>query len=298
VECRAEHLIADGGQIIKTMKIGPKDRNLAAIPLGHSYGLGNLVMPLLLQGTSLVCGSEYVPRQLAEWIGRYRVTVFPAVPALFRVLAALPPGRRLVPLRTAISAGAVLSPAVARAFFERYGIKIHNFYGSSETGGICYDRTGGASLSGRSVGKPLTGVSISLHKGRIKVKSAAVAAGGGQWLLSDCGEWNNRDELVLLGRLGQSAEIGGKKVHPLEVERILRSLPVVTDAAVWIQQRQGRNFLAAGVETALSQAKIEGALAARLPAWKMPKCYFVAKKLPRTARGKLDLSALRKQMRE
>ena len=50
-----------------------------------------------------------------------------------------------------ISAGAVLPPAVAQAFFERFGVKIHNFYGSSETGGICYDRTGSASLSGRSV---------------------------------------------------------------------------------------------------------------------------------------------------
>jgi acyl-CoA synthetase (AMP-forming)/AMP-acid ligase II len=146
------------------------------------------------------------------------------------------------------------------------------------------------------VGKPLRGVSISLHKGQIKIKSAAVATGGCRWLLNDSGEWNHRNELVLLGRLGQSAEIGGKKVHPLEVERILRSLPAVTDAAVWIQQKQGRDFLAAGVETTLSQAKIEQALAARLPAWKMPKCYFMAKKLPRTARGKLDLPALRKRM--
>jgi len=296
VECRAEHLIADGEQIIATMKIRPGDRNLAAIPLGHSYGLGNLVMPLLLQGTAMVCAAEYVPRQLVEWIGRYGVTVFPAVPALFRVLAALPPGPQLAPLRTAISAGAVLSPDVARAFFERYGVKIHNFYGSSETGGICYDRTGSASLSGRSVGKPLEGVSISLLKGRIQVKSGAVAKSGGQWLLNDGGEWNRRGELVLLGRLGQSANIGGKKVHPLEVGRMLRSLSGVTDAAVWIQQGRGRHFLAAGVETTLSRAKMERALADRLPAWQMPKCYFLAKKLPRTARGKLDLAALRVRM--
>ena len=54
VQCRAEHLIADGKNIIQTMGIRAKDRNLVTIPLGHSYGLGNFVLPLILQGTSLV----------------------------------------------------------------------------------------------------------------------------------------------------------------------------------------------------------------------------------------------------
>jgi acyl-coenzyme A synthetase/AMP-(fatty) acid ligase len=295
VECRAEHLLADGRQVIKTMGIRAGDLNLAAIPLGHSYGLGNLVLPLVAQGTAMVCAGEFVPRQLVEWIERYRVTVFPAVPALLRVLAALPPGRaKLDSLRTVISAGAVLAPAVAQAFFARYGVKIHNFYGSSETGGICYDRTGSASLTGRSVGKPFAGVSVTVRAGRVTVASPAVAARGGRWRLDDFGEWNGRGELVLLGRAGQGANIGGKKVHPLEVERVLRALPGVTDASVWLGQSQGRDFLAAGVETAHSRAEIERALAARLPAWKLPKTYIVARELPRTGRGKLDLAAMKR----
>jgi len=300
VECRAEHLLADGRNVIKTMGIRVGDINLAAIPLGHSYGLGNLVLPLIVQGTAMVCAGDYVPRQLVEWIERYRVTVFPAVPALLRVLAVLPPGRekiesRVHALRTVISAGAVLTPAVAQAFFARYGIKIHNFYGSSETGGICYDRTGSASLIGRSVGKPLAGVTVTVKAGRVTVGSPAVAMRGGRWRLGDLGEWNGRGELVLLGRVGQGANIGGKKVHPLEVERVLRALPGVTDAAVWLWQSEGRDLLAAGVETAHSRAELEQALAARLPAWKLPKAYVIARELPRTARGKLDLAALKRE---
>jgi long-chain acyl-CoA synthetase len=297
VECRAEHLLADGRNVIKTMGIRADDLNLAAIPLGHSYGLGNLVMPLIAQGTAMVCAGDYVPRQLAGWIGRYRVTVFPAVPALLRILAALPPGgkRELDSLRTVISAGAVLAPAVAQAFFARYGVKVHNFYGSSETGGICYDRSGSASLTGRSVGKPLAGVSVTVKAGRVMVEGPAVAARGGRWRLADFGEWNKRGELVLLGRAGQGANIGGKKVHPAEVEHAVRALPGVTDAAVWSWQSGGRDVLAAGVETAHSRAEIERALAARLPAWKLPKAWFIARELPRTARGKLDLAALRRE---
>jgi acyl-coenzyme A synthetase/AMP-(fatty) acid ligase len=296
IECCAEHLLADGRNVSTTMKIRPGDINLAVIPLGHSYGLGNLVMPLIQQGTAIVCASEYMPRQLLEWIERHRVTIFPGVPALFRVLAALPTGQGDVnSLRTVISAGAVLAPAVAQAFFARYGLKIHNFYGSSETGGICYDRTGSASLIGRSVGKPLDGVTVTVEESRITVASSAVATGKGSWKLGDFGEWNPRGELVLLGRGGQGANIGGKKVHPLEVERVLRALPGVTDAVVWSQQRQGRDLLAAAVETTHSRAGIEQALAKHLPLWKLPKTYIVARELPRTMRGKLDLAALTRQ---
>jgi acyl-CoA synthetase (AMP-forming)/AMP-acid ligase II len=296
IECRARHLFADGSNVIATMGIRRTDINLAAIPFGHSYGLGNLVMPLIQQGTAIVCASEFLPRQLADWIARYRVTLFPGVPALFRVLAALPGKTKFKTLRAVISAGAVLSPAIAQAFFDRFALKIHNFYGSSETGGICYDRTGGASLDGRSVGKPLAGVTVIVKGKRLWVKSSAVATRSGQWRLPDLGEWNSRGELVLLGRMGQGANIGGKKVHPLEVERVLRTLPGVTDAAVWSWQSQGRDLLAAGVETTHSRAKIEKALSEKLPAWKLPKTLFVARELPRSARGKLDLAALRQQL--
>jgi long-chain acyl-CoA synthetase len=298
IECRAGHLIADGENVAKTMGIRSRDVNLAAIPLGHSYGLGNLVMPLILQGTAMVCATDFVPRQLIDWIGRYSVTVFPAVPALLRVLAAMPLERaKTSSLRTVISAGAMLAPGVAQAFLDRFGVKIHNFYGSSETGGICYDRTGSASLSGRAVGTLFHGVGITVKARRITVESAAVATRTRRWRLNDFGEWNSRGELVLLGRAGQGANIGGKKVQPIELERILRALPGVDDAVVWLEHDQGRDWLAAGVETARPRADIEKALATQVPAWKMPKSWCVARELPRTARGKLDLAELKRGCR-
>ena len=72
VYCSAANLRADGEHIIRTMGIRPTDRNLAVIPLGHSYGLGNLVMPMLMQGTAVVCAPTFVPRQILQWIERYR----------------------------------------------------------------------------------------------------------------------------------------------------------------------------------------------------------------------------------
>ena len=175
VFCGAKHLLADGRQVVQTMKIKPSDRNLAVIPLGHSYGLGNLVMPLILQGTGVVCVPSFVPRQIFDLIERHHATVLPAVPAIFRALTGLNDVVKPSTLRLAISAGAPLSAEIARDFHGRFGMMIHNFYGSSETGGICYDRIGRATLEGRSVGKPMAGVKVTIQKDRhIAVSSPAV----------------------------------------------------------------------------------------------------------------------------
>lgn len=277
VYCSPDNLRADGEHIIRTMGIRPTDRNLAIIPLGHSYGLGNLVMPLLLQGTAVVCAPMFVPRQILQWIEQYQVSVLPTVPAVLWALAQLegvvkPPSLRLV-----ISAGAPLSAEVAQQFYRRYGLKIHNFYGSSETGGICYDRTGNATLSGRSVGKPMDSVTVRIRRdGRVSVNSRA-----GKATLPDLGEWNRYGELRLLGRVGEMANIGGKKVSPAEVERALRELHGVNDAWVTVvKDKRGNDCLAAAVETTHGRTDIEEGLVRVLPAWKLPKRWLIDAALP------------------
>lgn len=290
IPCTAAHLLADGKHIIKTMGIRSRDRNLAIIPLGHSYGLGNLVMPLLMQATPVVCTSSLVPRHVLELIEQHRVTVLPTVPAVLRALAQTKGAKRPASLRLVISAGAPLSPEVARQFYDRYGLKIHNFYGASETGGICYDRTGNASLSGRSVGKPLVGVKIRVRRDdRIVV---------GNQVLSDLGEWNRYGELKLLGRVGQIANIGGKKVSPAEIETCLRHVRCVSDAWVTVlQDRRGNDYMAAAVETTRAREDIETELGERLAAWKLPRRYFLRPTLPRSERGKLKTEELKSFLR-
>jgi long-chain acyl-CoA synthetase len=294
--CTAENLLADGRQIAATMGIGPGDINLGAIPFGHSYGLGNLVLPLIAQGTALVCSTEMLPDALSAQIRRFRATVLPSVPAVLRALAeSTVEAGRLRSLRRVISAGAPLPPAVAMRFKERFGQPVHNFYGSSETGGICFDRNGEATAAGRSVGRPMEGVEVRLdEEGRVTVQSAAVIAPG-TFALADLGAWNAQGELVLTGRAMPLANIGGKKVSPTEIERALRALEGVTDAWVGVRARGGiggGDFLLAAVETGRGQEEILRDLAARLPEWQIPRRLWVRVRLPRTARGKLDRQQL------
>jgi acyl-coenzyme A synthetase/AMP-(fatty) acid ligase len=235
-----------------------------------------------------------VPSQILPWISKYGIHIFPSVPGVLRILTQLPGQKSLKPLRTVISAGAPLSAEIASAFFHRFGLKIHNFYGSSETGGICYDSTGTASLTGRSVGKPLLGVKVTLSaSSQIRVKSSAVALPRSSHLLPDLGEWNRYGELALLARAQAVANIGGRKVAPAEIEKILRGLAKVSEVWVSVIHLKGRDYLAAAVESTETAAILQEKLHHQLPPWKIPRFLKVKPLLPRTPRGKLDRTALR-----
>jgi acyl-CoA synthetase (AMP-forming)/AMP-acid ligase II len=287
-------ILADGRQVCRTMGIDPGDLNLAVIPLGHSYGLGNLVVPLLAQGTPLVCASAPMPHALAADCARWRPTVFPAVPALLRALAAsdiaLDAWRSL---QLVISAGAPLPAETAEAFFAQTGRSPQAFYGTSETGGITFDRGSEATREGRSVGTPLTGVQLRFGRGRRFVVASAAVGGRGNFSPADQAELNTHGELVLLGRTGRMVKIAGRRLDLTELETALRRVPGVRDALAAPHPTRS-DQLAAALATDLPANAVRGALRERLASWKIPRRLIVLPSFPLTARGKTDARALQK----
>jgi acyl-coenzyme A synthetase/AMP-(fatty) acid ligase len=285
-------LLADGRQVGAAMGIGAEDLNYALIPFGHSYGLGNLVVPLLAQGTAIVVGSSPWPHAIAAEVARWRPTVFPGVPPLLAALAradVAPENFRS--LRTVISAGAPLAAETAQAFHARFGLKIHGFYGSSETGGIAYDREGDATLAGRSVGPPLPGVRLRFGRaGRFTVTGPAVLGRGG-FRPADRGELNEHGELVLLGRVPSFVKVAGRRLSLAEVESALKALPGVRDALVRPHAARPDQLLAA-VATDRPADELRAELRTRLAAWKIPRRLATLAEFPTTARGKTDTRRL------
>lgn len=292
-------MLADGRHIASSMGIRADDVNLGVIPFGHSYGLGNLVVPLLVQGTAIVCAASPFPQVLAADCARWRATIFPAVPTLVRALVRSEIAREaFASVRFLISAGAPLTPEEVTQFSEKFGQRIHNFYGTSETGGIAYDRLGEASATGRAIGKLMDGVQLHWWRGqRFAVESAAVR-GRGKYSPPDRGELNTLGELVLLGRAGRTLKIAGRRLDPAEVETALRALPGVREA--FVTAHPGRaDALAAAVcvgtkaaKTAFVVADCRAQLARRLAMWKIPDRIVVLAAFPVTLRGKTDRVAL------
>jgi acyl-CoA synthetase (AMP-forming)/AMP-acid ligase II len=311
-------LIADSRQIIAGMQIGPDDTQIAAIPLSHAYGLSVVLMPMLLQGTPIVLRQNFVPAQLPADAQAAGARIFAGVPFMFQHFVAHPPaGGWPVGLGKLISAGAPLLPETARDFIAAFGVKIHSFYGTSETGGIAYDSVDLDSSDELTVdgaiGPLLPGVAVELvaeadlppRSGRILVRSAAVSSGyaGGPdpafrdsgFLTGDYGRFDERGRLVLTGRASSFINVAGRKVEPGEVERVLRLMPGVRDAHVGAAADPQRGeqvvaYVAArGDMTALGVRQF---CAAHLAAHKIPRLVLFVDAVPRTVRGKVDRPAL------
>jgi acyl-coenzyme A synthetase/AMP-(fatty) acid ligase len=289
------------------MGLRPDDRHLAVIPLGHSYGLGNLVMPLLLQASGIrVCAAPF-PHSVAAAIAAGRVTVLPAVPALCAALArSSVPASALASLRLVISAGSPLDPGDARAFLRRFGRRIHNFYGSTETGGIAYDASGDDTLSGDAVGQPLADVRATIDRtGRLLVVSAAVYrrgnrarhAGLGAFRMPDSVTLREDGALRLHGRRTAFIKVAGKRLNPAEVSRAIHALEGVQAAYVApYTDGNGRIRLAAAVAAARPLPALRSALRRRLAAWKLPARWLCLDALPLNSRGKVDYARLRRDL--
>src|SRR6185436_3031475 len=157
-------MVADGAHIVAAMGITASDAQIASVPISHAYGLGSLMMPLLMLGTPCVLRDSFVPHQLPADARRFGARIFPGVPFMFEYFLSHPPDDGWPPsLQLLISAGAPLSSATVRAFHARYGVKIHSLYGASETGAIAFDVSDEVDDSG-AVGTPLPGVTISLQE--------------------------------------------------------------------------------------------------------------------------------------
>ena len=169
----ASQLMADARNIVATMGLKPEWPNLAVISLAHSYGFSNLILPLLLHAIPLILLESALPEILRQCLQSCGPCTLAGVPALWH---GWHEARALTSqVRLAISAGAPLPLPLEQAVFEQSGIKIHNFYGASECGGIAYDSTERPRMDGGCVGSPMRNVTLSLNEeGCLEVRSQAV----------------------------------------------------------------------------------------------------------------------------
>jgi long-chain acyl-CoA synthetase len=307
-------LISDGRTLAMAMDIRPDDVQIAAIPLSHSYGIGNLVMPLLLQGTAICLRNAFVPQRIPDDARQFNVRHFPGAPFMFDHMAIHPPPTGWpASLTRLVSAGAPLEVGVAERFRAAFGVKIHPFYGTSETGGIAYDDRDGPATEG-FVGCALPGVQITLRNegddgwGRLHVRSASVSngyAGGedadafvdGGFLTTDLGVLGADGGLTLRGRVSSFVNVAGRKVQPAEVEHALREFPGVVDARVigMADRHRGEKLVACLVLSGDTPSLFElrSFCGRRLAAHKIPRAFVVLDRIPLTARGKTDRERLR-----
>src|SRR6266511_5881010 len=276
-----ENLLADCAQICASMDIRADDVNFGAIPLSHSYGFSNLVMPLIVQGTPIVISNDYLPQTIIDACNRYRCTVLPGIPMMFDHLASTERGR-FSTVRTFISAGAPLPPSTSRRFRERFGAPIHSFYGCSECGGITYDRAGAGAERG-TVGRAMDDVTILVRHSRLVVRSNSVALGywqdsfapfaNGEFVTDDLAEVRD-GEVVLTGRASELINVAGKKINPREIEAIILQIEGVRQVKVYGEAAGARGEVVAAAVVAspdVTREQVRAFCRERLSLHKVPR---------------------------
>ena len=134
----AGNLDANIEQIRRWATFDHRDVLLGVLPQFHSFGLTVLTLLPLAIGGKAVYTARFQPRKVLELAERHAVTAFVAIPSMYNALNAAKHGgpECFVHLRYAVSGGEPLPDAVAQAFRERFGVRIAEGYGLTETSQI------------------------------------------------------------------------------------------------------------------------------------------------------------------
>jgi acyl-CoA synthetase (AMP-forming)/AMP-acid ligase II len=268
-------------------ELTPNDRGYSPLPLFHVNALVVGVLATLFSGGSLVVDDRFHRSSCWGVVEENDVSWLNLVPAIISRLADTPPRPESVArVRFARSASAPLPLAVLERFESATGIGVIETYGMTEAA----SQIAASPLDPRqrrpgSVGRPVAaGLRVvdesrrplpQERVGEIEVAGDGVvrhyidealrpvpARAADGWLPTGDLGWVGRDGLVrLVGRADEVINRGGEKLYPREVEEVLRTVPLVAEAAV-----VGRDHPELGSEPVAFVATVAGADRSRLVA--------------------------------
>lgn len=315
----AANVLAEARNLTATLALTPRDRILAPVPLFHSYGFDLGVLPMLYAGARLELRSGFVPRRTLGELCDREVSLFLGVPSMYRIFVEtlLSDTPDLSHLRYLLSCTAPLRPDLIAAFHQAFRVPICQHYGSSETGAVTNHRPDAVLERPDSVGRPVHGVELTIRdaagrrlpagsEGEVVVRSEVVAPGyvmGGPpgpsrfgadgYRTGDLGAIDADGFLRLSGRVDDVINVGGFKVSPSEVVRVLEGFACVREAAViGIEDALGQEVVHAAVtlKAPATEQEILAFCRSRLSDYKIPRRVEIRDEMPRGPSGKIRLT--------
>jgi fatty-acyl-CoA synthase len=299
------------------------DVALCTAPLFHATGLGQVSLPTMFKGGTVVVAPKFDPAWMLAAIEQQRIASFSAVPTMLQLLCDHPDFARtdLASLRFVIYGGSMVAERVAVAW-QRRGVEILQGYGMTEASpGVFLAVPDGARARPVSMGVPhfftdvrlaeLPGATDRADTGELLVRGLNVFRG--YWDRPDdtaaalAGGWFHSGDVVrieedgwgyVVDRIKDVIISGGENIYPAEVEAAINALPGVLDCAVVgvPDERWGEVGLAYVIVDdagAWDEQSLRSALTGTLAAFKLPKHVRLVADLPRTATGKVRKQQLR-----
>lgn len=253
-------------------------------PLSHRQGLSGLLFTFAFGGTLILCPATE-GRAMWQSVQESNPDWLLVVPTLLARLAEAAPDS--AGEYTILSGLAPLSPDLLPKVYRKFGNRVFNAFGTTETGPIALATPSDLQTAPRSVGRPLCGVKVELRGEMLWISSPLTA--GGAWCTGDLGQSDELGRLYLQGRADDCFVCGGT-INPAVLERRIMSLDGVRECAVWPvpHDEYGQAIHALLVlEKGACETQVRAQLAASLPRTLRPQHVFWASELPRNAGGKL-----------
>jgi len=308
--------------------LSESDSVLSPLPLFHSYGFNLAVLGVLAVGASAFLMERYSTRECLALLRNEPFTLFPGVPTMFHYLLEGAGGEpmRCAALRCCVSAGAIMSASLNRAFEERFSVPLFDGYGITETSTmVTMNWATGARIMG-SCGLPLPGLAVRIvdpvtdrdvepsEEGELIVRGpnlmqgyhdkpaeTAAALKAGWYRTGDLATCDRHGYITITGRLKELIIRGGQNIAPAEVEEVVSAYEGVLDCAVigvahghlgevpvvCVVEKPGHSVDAAGL---LAHCRIH------LSAYKIPVSVHLVQEIPRTGSGKIMRFKLREQL--
>jgi acyl-CoA synthetase (AMP-forming)/AMP-acid ligase II len=150
------------------------------------------------------------------------------------------------------------------------------------------------------------------ENGCLEVRSKAVgqtywpeanpALGGGVFRTNDLAEISN-GMVYFRGRAGDQINVAGRKVSPESIEKVLLAHPGVRECVVFgvpsSDTKRGETIVACvSATTQVAGETLKQFLLAQLPAWQVPREWWLVESLFASRRGKLSRAEWRKRYLE
>lgn len=299
------------------LRIGPADRVLWVLPMAHHFAVS--IVLYLYFGAVTVIEETHLGEDLLRAGAEQNATVMYGSPVHYRQLVEAPRGtaaNEWPSLRLAVATAAALDAATAAKFQARFNKELVQGLGIIELG-LPILNFSGAGVAPEAIGLPLPAYQCLLKgengaeppvgdPGEIHLRgpgmfdayldpwtprSQALDAEG--WFAT--GDLGRRDEagrIFICGRKKTLINVGGMKVFPEEVERVLDAHPKVQRSLVEARPHPlyGEVPIARCIPTAAGPAtalELRNHCKQHLSGYKIPLLFSTVQELPLTASGKL-----------
>lgn len=310
-----ENLISNVESCRQAGEFDHRDGFLCLLPFFHTYAITGTVLLPLLNASKIVLVDRFQPAKVLGLIQEHRISVFLAIPSMYRVLAASEGTYDVSSIRFPISGGEPLPMAILEAFEKRFNVPIYEGYGQTEAAPVVTLNRPGSRKPG-TIGQALPGVEVAIwddqkrvlpagEVGEIMVRGRNVMSGyhrqpeetaktiSNGWLhTGDLGKLDEEGFVTITGRKKDLIISAGENIYPREIEEALALHPKVKEVAVIgvsddVRGEVPKAFVIAHEGALLDEKELRAFCRECLANYKIPKYFDVVADLPRTPTGKI-----------